>query len=81
MIKNILNCLLSICICHAPPVYIWISELGKPLQCYFQLYRQFTITKAAEEYQEEEYQAEEYQAKLESLNMRILLNLYKLGHS
>ena len=34
---------------HAPPVYIWISELGQPLQSYFELYRQFTITQAAEE--------------------------------
>jgi len=33
---------------HAPTVYIWISELGQPLQSYFGLYRQFTITKAAE---------------------------------
>ena len=32
---------------HASAVYIWISELGKPLQSYFGLYRQFTITKAA----------------------------------
>ena len=30
--------------------YIWISELGQPLQSYFELYRQFTITKAAEEF-------------------------------
>ena len=33
---------------HAPPVYIWISELGQPYR--FGLYRLFTITKAAEEY-------------------------------
>ena len=31
---------------HAPPVYIWISELGQPLQFYFGLYLQF---KAVEE--------------------------------
>ena len=31
-------------------VYIWISELGQPLQSYFGLYRQFTISRAAEEY-------------------------------
>ena len=34
---------------HASPVFIWISELSQPLQPYFGLYRQFTITKAAEE--------------------------------
>ena len=33
----------------ALPVYIWISEMGQPLQTYFWLYRQFTITKAEEE--------------------------------
>ena len=30
-------------------MYIWISEPGQPLQSYFELYRKFTITKAAEE--------------------------------
>ena len=30
-------------------VYIWISELGQPLQSYFGPFRQFTITKATEE--------------------------------
>ena len=29
---------------YAPPAYIWISELGQPLQSYFGLYRKFTIT-------------------------------------
>ena len=32
----------------APLVFILLSELGQPLQSFFGLYRQFTITKAAE---------------------------------
>ena len=35
--------------CHVLTVYIWIFELGQSLQSYFGLYRQFTITEAAEE--------------------------------
>ena len=34
---------------HTPPGYVWLSELCQPLRSYFGLYRQFTITKAAED--------------------------------
>ena len=34
---------------HAPQLYIWIYELGQPLQSYIKLYRQFSNTKVAEE--------------------------------
>ena len=34
---------------HTPPAYVWLSELCQPLRSYFGLYRQFTITKAAED--------------------------------
>ena len=34
---------------HAPQLYIWIYELGQPLQSYIKLYRQFSNTKVAED--------------------------------